>query len=291
MNDTPDNASFLNRLRAFFSTRQSGTIKDEIEEAIEEVLEEREDDGESLAPEEKTMLKNVLAFGDITVSDIMTPRMDIAAVPVEISAAALRAHINDQRHTRIPVFSGSLDQVEGFLHIKDLFPMLGGDAAFDVKRVMRPMLFVPPSMRVIDLLRKMRRAGSHMAVVVDEYGGTDGLVTLEDVFEEIVGDIQDEHDDEETSRELMRITDTTYEADARLTIEKLEQALGFTILSEHEESEFETLGGLIFFELGHVPAKGEVVQHSSGLRFEILEADPRRIRRVKVVQERVSNTP
>lgn len=275
--------SLFRRLSGFFCARNDASIKEAIEEAIDEVLEDREEGLETLAPDEKTMLRNVLSFRDLTVGDIMTTRTDVMAVPVTISKDALKQHIIEQRHTRIPVFGASLDHVEGFLHIKDLFAILAGDQPYDILRVIRPMLFVPPSMRITDLLKKMRRSGSHMAIVVDEYGGTDGLVTLEDLFEQIVGEIQDEHDEEEGARDLIKIGENAYEADARVHIEKLEEVLGFQLLTEHEEDEFETLGGLIFFELGRVPAKGEIIPHSSGVRFEILEADPRRIRRVRVM--------
>lgn len=276
-------AAFRRRLRGLFSSRQESTIREAIEEAIEEVLEEHEGEAQSeqLAPEEKNILRNALTFGDIAVSDIMTPRTDILAVPHDITLETLKAHINEQRHTRIPVFRGGLDHVEGFLHLKDLLPMIAGDQPFNLRRVMRPMLFVPPSMRVPDLLLKMRRQGSHMAIVVDEYGGTDGLVTLEDVFEEIVGDIQDEHDDEE-NRELVRLSPDSWDADARIRMDRLESEIGIDFTSEHEEEEFDTLGGLIFFLLGRVPARGEVIRHGEGVTLEIIDADPRRIKRVRI---------
>jgi len=270
-------------LRRLMPRRADGSIKDAIEDAIEEVLEEHEDAAaQQLAPEEKNLLKNVLTFGDITVHDIMTPRTDIQAVPANISLEALKRHITLHRHTRIPVYRETLDQVEGFLHIKDLFPMIAEDQPYDLARVMRPMLFVPPSMRILDLLVRMKRPGTHMAVVVDEYGGTDGLVTLEDLFEEIVGEIQDEHDEEEGPRELTRLREGLYDADARIRIEKLEGELGVTLASPEETEEFDTLAGMIFSQLGRVPARGEVVQHPSGLRFEIMEADARCIRRVRI---------
>ncbi len=282
-----EHSSPFGQLREFFRRlmlrRPDGSIKEAIEEAIEEVLEEHEEStDQQLAPEEKNLLRNVLTFGDITVHDIMTPRMDIQAVPISISLEDLKRHIIEQRHTRIPVYRDTMDQVEGFLHIKDMVPLIAGDQVFDLQRVMRPMLFVPPSMRILDLLLRMRRQGSHMAVVVDEYGGTDGLVTLEDLFEEIVGDIQDEHDEEEGDRELVRIRDGLYEADARVRIEKIESELNISLQPEDGEEEFDTLAGLIFFTLGHVPTRGEIIPHESGLRFEILEADPRRIKRVRI---------
>jgi CBS domain containing-hemolysin-like protein len=217
----------------------------------------------------------------------MVPRTDISAIPNDIAIEDLKQHIIEERHTRIPVYEETLDHVQGFIHVKDLLPMLAGDAAYDIKGLIRPLLFVPPSMRIIDLLIKMRHVGSHMAIVVDEYGGTDGLVTMENLFEEIVGDIQDEHDgDEEQEDRILRINDTTFEVNARIPIEKLEQKLGLGLVTEEKAGEFDTLGGLIFYQLGRVPARGEIVPHISGIRFEITEADPRRIRKVRILTAR-----
>jgi CBS domain containing-hemolysin-like protein len=282
-----DRTSLLQSLRDWVKRlggRPEGSIKDAIEDAIEEVLEEHENEATQLPAEEKAMLRNVLSFGEMSVQDIMIPRADILGVACDVTLDALKKHILEQRHTRIPVYRETLDRVEGFVHVKDIFMIIADGQAFDMKKLVRPLLFVPRSMRIIDLLVRMRRQRCHMAIVVDEYGGTDGLVTLEDLFEEIVGDIQDEHDEEE-NQQLVKISDTVYDADARVRIESLEQALGLNLLAEHEEEEFDTLGGLIFFELGRVPAKGEVVHHGSGVRFEILDADPRRVKRVRILQQ------
>ncbi|NBO19437.1 MAG: HlyC/CorC family transporter, partial [Proteobacteria bacterium] len=266
-------------LRHTLGARHDTSLKEALEEAIEEHEEQAE---ERLPPAERLMLHNVLSFGEIKVSDIMVPRADIAAVAHDIEWPELTTHINEMRHTRIPVYEDTLDRMLGFIHVKDLLPMLSGEN-FKISRVLRPLLFVPPSMRVIDLLVMMRQAGSHMAIVVDEYGGTDGLVTMEDVFEEIVGDIQDEHDeaDQDSEDKITRVGDTTFEVSARIPIETLESELNLTLVNEEGEAGFDTLGGLIFFQLGRVPVRGELVRHSSGVRFEIIEADPRRIRRVR----------
>jgi CBS domain containing-hemolysin-like protein len=277
--------SLLNAVRNWvkhtIGVKQDASLK----ETLEEIIEEHDAQADNhLAPEERVMLHNVLSFGDTKVSDIMVPRTDIYAVPADIELCNLKAHILEQQHTRIPVYEDTLDQVLGFIHVKDLLPMLGGEMEFNLRQVMREVLFVPPSMRIIDLLVKMRHAGSHMAIVVDEYGGTDGLVTMEDLFEEIVGDIQDEHDeDEEPEDKIIRLSDNTFEVNARIRIEKLEKELGLNLVTEEKENEFDTLGGLIFFQLGHVPVKGEVVEHISGVRFDILDADPRRIKKVRIV--------
>ncbi|MDX1975524.1 MAG: hemolysin family protein [Rickettsiales bacterium] len=268
-------------LRHALTNRPDASLKEMLEEAIEE----HEEQGQvPLEPEEKIMLHNVLTFGDIKVSDIMVPRPDIAAVSADISLEQLKAHIYEQRHTRTPVYQDSLDRILGFLHVKDLLPMLSGDRPYDLKAAVRSILVVPPSMRVLDLLVKMRHSGSHIAMVVDEYGGTDGLVTMEDVFEEIVGDIQDEHDeDEDQTDRIHRLRDGIFEVSARMRIEKLEKELGLNLVTEEKDNEFDTLGGLIFFKLGRVPARGEVVPHTHGVQFEITDADSRRIRRVKII--------
>lgn len=284
--DATPNSSIVDTMvaavKSIFSNKHDSTLK----EAIEEMLEEHEDAEGEIPSEEKTILQNVLEFSDTTVGEIMTRRADIVAVPHDISLDDLTAHIIEQRHTRIPVYKGTLDHVEGFLHIKDLLDVFAGNKNFDIASALRPMLFVPPSMPIIDLLVKMRRLSSHMAIVVDEYGGTDGVVTLEDLFEEIVGDIQDEHDEEEHNRQFVRISAHVVEVDARITIETLESELNLQLSSqdEQDEAEYETLGGLIFFTLGRVPAKDEIVEHPSGLQFEIIDADMRRINKVRIHQ-------
>lgn len=284
---TPEKPStpLLQAIRGWLRHSLSTTKDSSLKEVLEEAIEEHEEQGdERLAPEEKIMLHNVLSFGDTKVSDIMVPRTDICAVPREIDWTQLNKHIVEMRHTRIPVYEATLDRMLGFIHVKDLLPLLCGNEKFDMQKALRPLLFVPPSMRIIDLLVMMRQAGSHMAVVVDEYGGTDGLVTMEDLFEEIVGDIQDEHDDEEDSDDhITKLTETTFEVSARIPIETLEREIGLNLVTEEKEGEFDTLGGLIFFQLGRVPARGELIRHVSGIRFEIIEADPRRIRKVRIL--------
>lgn len=270
-------------LRAFFTTKRDASVKDAIEEAIEEVLEEHEEqEGNQLAPEEETILRNALSFGDITVRDIMVPRTDIVAISDDLTLEELQNHIIEQGHTRIPVYSGTLDKVEGFLHVKDLFPVIAGKQPFDLKKLIRPVQFVAPSMKIIDLLVRLRRQASHMAMVLDEFGGTDGLVTLEDLFEEIVGDIQDEHDEEDAPRELAETAPGMYEADGRVRIDRLERLLGLNLSLPDGEDAYDTLAGLLMFELGRLPVRGEVIRHESGARFEVLEADHRRVKRVRL---------
>ncbi len=282
---SPQRVSLLSAVRSWVKHAMGIKHDASLKETIEEIIEEHDGEADDkLEPEERVMLHNVLSFGDTKVSDIMVPRTDIAAVPVDITLTELKKHILEQQHTRVPVYDDTLDKVLGFIHVKDLMPMLGGEKSFDLRQVIRDILFVPPSMRIMDLLVKMRHAGSHMAIVVDEYGGTDGLVTMENLFEEIVGDIQDEHDeDEEQEDKIVRVSENVFEVNARIRIEKLEKELGLNLVTEEKEDEFDTLGGLIFFQLGRVPVKGEIVQHVSGLRFEVIEADPRRIKKVRIV--------
>ena len=259
--------------------RGEGTIKDILEEA----LEEGSPDGVNITQEEKKLLKNMIHFGELTVRDIMVPRADIMALPMNVAFDELKRHVIDIGHTRIPVYGESLDAIEGFIHVKDLFPHLAADIPFEIVTVLREILFVPPSMRIVDLLLKMRVSGCHIAIVVDEYGGTTGLVTMEDLFEEIVGEIQDEHDAQESDHMIRQVAPDVFEADARVKIGELEAAVGSAI-NKSGEDDFDTLGGYIFSTLGRVPVKGEVLKFHPMYKFEIVLADPRRIKQVRITR-------
>ena len=261
-------------------TRNEGSLKERIEEALEEVSGETTD----ISAEEKSLLKNLINFGELSAYDIMIPRSDIMGVHRGVSLAELKQHVITIGHTRIPVYDESLDSIEGFIHVKDLFPHIVSGAPFDISRVIREILFVPPSMRIVDLLLKMRVSGCHIAIVVDEFGGTDGLVTMEDLFEEIVGEIQDEHDGHESTPTMRWLGDHVVEADARTTIEKLEASLAEKLSDDVIAEDIDTLGGLIFSHLGRVPVRGEVVMLKPNLKAEILIADPRRIRLVRLTR-------
>lgn len=256
-----------------------GTLK----QSIEEIIDEHKEDGDFLSPEEDSILRNVLKFGDIRVTDVMTPRTDIVSVPIDITLSELTKIFSEKELTRMPVYRGNLDEVTGFIHIKDVFPYVAGKEGFDITRIIRDVLFVPPSMKVLNLLLKMRLARVHMALVVDEYGGTDGLVTIEDLVEEIVGEIEDEHD-ESQEPEFIKIDNSTYEANSRLLVKKLEELFGVKVFQDEDEEDFDTVGGLIFTSLGRVPKSGESIEHASGLRFEVLEADQRHIKRVRIIK-------
>jgi CBS domain containing-hemolysin-like protein len=255
------------------------TLREEIEEAIEEAEDSRPVAGD-LTPVERQMLRNLLHFGDETAGDICVTRGDIMAVPNDISFDELVRAFVDAGHSRLPVYSESLDDVVGMVHIKDVF-LANVDLARDrsLQALMREPLFVPESMGAIELLARMRAERIHLAIVVDEFGGTEGLVTIEDVVEEIVGDIEDEHDDAEAAM-LTLLEDGVWEADARIELEELAQTVDRRLSSD--EDEVDTLGGLMFLLAGHIPAKGECVTHPSGWKLEAVDSDPRRIIRVRL---------
>ncbi|MBF0562849.1 MAG: HlyC/CorC family transporter, partial [Alphaproteobacteria bacterium] len=185
-----------------------------------------------------------------------------------------------QGHSRLPVYRGTLDEVVGMIHIKDMLAAIGGDRPASLPQLLRRILFISPSVRVMDLLMEMRLSRTHMALVVDEYGGIDGLVTIEDLVEEIVGEIADEHDTDVEPEFVMR-PDGTAEADARFSIENFEERFG-EILSDDEREDADTLGGLVFYIAGRVPSRGELISHASGIEFEVTDADPRRVKRLRV---------
>jgi CBS domain containing-hemolysin-like protein len=255
------------------------SLRDQIEEAIEEAEDSHPIAGD-LSPPERQMLKNLLHFGDQTAGDICVTRGEIIAVPATIGFDDLIAAFADAGHSRLPVYGDSLDEVVGMIHIKDVF-VANFDPARDrtLKALMREPLFVPESMSVIELLARMRSERIHLAIVVDEFGGTEGLVTIEDVVEEIVGEIEDEHDEAEDGR-LIALDDGLWEADARLELEELQDVVDRRLTAE--EDEVDTLGGLTVQLSGRVLCPGESVLHPSGWRLESLDADSRRIKRVRL---------
>jgi len=255
------------------------TLRDQIEEAIEEAEESRPVAGD-LTPPERQMLRNLLHFGDQTAGDICVTRGDIMAVPSTISFDGLIHAFVDAGHSRLPVFGDSLDEVVGMIHVKDVF-MASVDTARDrsIPALMREPLFVPESMGVIELLARMRVQRTHLAIVVDEFGGTEGLVTIEDVVEEIVGEIEDEHDEAEAGL-LTALDDGVWEADARLELEDLQEAVDPRLTAEDDD--VDTLGGLAFLLAGRILEPGESVCHPSGWRLESVDADARRIKRVRL---------
>lgn len=255
------------------------TLRDE----LEEIIQEHEESGE-MQPEENEILRNVLKFNELRADDVMTPRPDIDAVEEGISYDELVKFVAEKEHTRIPVYRENMDDIIGFVHVKDLFRYITNGHFSSLKDVMREIIFVPPAMRITDLLEKMRAKRTHIAIVIDEYGGTDGLITIEDVMEEIVGDIEDEHDEHnENHDEMKKLANGVFEVSARMDIDDLEEALDTKIYSEEAPEDYDTVGGLIFTEMGKVPEVGESFVHdNSGINFKVVEADNRRIKRVQL---------
>lgn len=259
-----------------------GNGDSDLRESLEEVIEEHEEEGSTMSPEQREMLLNILSFGELQVDDVMVPRADIVAFDAEAQLEEAIAAFRKARHSRLPVYRESLDDIVGFVHIKDIIDFWNDGQDFSVAKLRRDVLVVPPSMLALDLLARMRATRIHMAIVVDEYGGVDGLVTIEDVVEEIVGDIEDEHDKAEGPL-LVELSDGTIEADGRTEIEEFEDRYGVDLLPDEIDEDTDTLGGLVFALLGRVPRKGEKVLHAGcGLEFEVVEADPRRVKRLLV---------
>jgi CBS domain containing-hemolysin-like protein len=255
--------------------------EDSLREGIEELLEEHPDDKADQDTEERAILRNILRVSELRVDDVMVPRADIIAVEERTSLEQVVKLFDSLRHSRMPVYRDKLDDIIGMIHIKDLVQFWGQTRAVELGRIARKVLFAPPSMPVLDLLLQMRDKRVHMALVVDEYGGVDGLVTIEDLIEQIVGKISDEHDKAEAPF-LIERPDGTLEADGRCPVEDLEARTGMPLLARDREDYIDTLGGLVFDLIGRVPQRGELIAHPSGLAFEVIEADPRRIKRLRV---------
>ena len=234
----------------------------------------------SFDPHEEALLRNILGLQDLNASDVMIPRADIVSVSMAESFSEIIAQMTAANHSRLPVRRETLDDIAGIIHIKDVFAHLHAGKAPDIGTLLRPALFVAPTIRLLDLLHEMRLRRRHLALVVDEFGGVDGLITIEDLVEEIVGEIEDEHD--QTVQPQMTFNeDGTILAEARLEVKELETLTG-RLLEEDERDEIDTLGGLVCAVAGRVPGRGEVVRHHSGLQFEVIEGDPRRLSLLKI---------
>jgi CBS domain containing-hemolysin-like protein len=273
--------TFWSGLRTFlFGDDGEATLRDQIEEAIESYEGEAPKVGD-LSPVERTMLRNLLHFGELTVGEIAVPRGDIIAVPSRIGFDDLIAAFADAEHSRLPVFEGSLDTIIGMVHIKDVFRLkvTGAEPPPDLTSLLRIPLFVPESMGVLDLLARMRSGRVHLAIVVDEFGGTEGLVSIEDIVEEIVGDIEDEHD-EEAPGMLIQLDVGLWDADARAELDEVAQTIDARLAVVEED--VDTLGGLAFLLAGRVPLRGDIVEHPSGWRLEVTDSDTRRVNRLRL---------
>src|SRR3954464_4961088 len=262
-----------------FGDEAEPTLRDEIEEAIDEAEDSRPVAGD-LSPAERQMLRNLLHFGEHTAGDICVTRGDIIAVPQTISFDDLVRAFADAEHSRLPVYGESLDEVVGMVHIKDVFAAnIDPSRDRSLSALMRSPLFVPESMGAIDLLARMRAERVHLAIVVDEFGGTEGLVTIEDVVEEIVGEIEDEHD-EEMPGLLIAVDDGIWEADARAELEEVGETIDARLGAGDED--VDTIGGLATLLAGRVPQQGEIVEHPSGWRLEVTDSDARRVTRLRL---------
>lgn len=297
----PPAESWLDRLRSAIGLKGAASAREELAAAIAS-----EDVAAGFTAEERVMLSNILHLRDVRVDDIMVPRADIEAVDIATTLGDLLARFRTSGHSRMPVYRESLDDPVGLVHIKDLMIHLAGaalpseaggasaPAAFDLRQVdlgkslgdsnlVRDILFVPPSMPVALLLPTMQASRMQMALVIDEYGGTDGLVSLEDAVEEIVGDIEDESD-EDTGPMIVPDGKGGFLADARADLEELESVIGENIAVGDTGEDVDTIGGLIFSITGRIPVRGELIATPSGYEFEILDADPRRIKRLRIVK-------
>ncbi|RVG19465.1 hemolysin family protein [Sinorhizobium meliloti] len=300
-----------------------GVSPSSLREDLADALMTDADGNAAFSPEERAMLNNILRFREVRVEDVMVPRADIEAVDQNITIGELMVLFEESGRSRMPVYSEGLDDPRGMVHIRDLLAYVtkqarnrrrngkaqatttNGDeperaprqqkAGFDLSRVdldktveeagiVRQLLFVPPSMLASDLMQRMQAARIQMALVIDEYGGTDGLVSLEDIVEMVVGDIEDEHDDEEVM--FARSSDDVFIADARVELEEIAEAVGPDFDVREQLEDVDTLGGLVFASLGRIPVRGEVVQAIPGFEFQILDADPRRVKRVRIMRKR-----
>lgn len=235
----------------------------------------------------RDLVSQAHAFQTLTVEDVMTPRADIVAVELDTPFGELVGRFAEAEHSRMPIFRETLDDPVGVVHVKDVFRLLAveanrpGDAEQILQKLRRDALYVPGSMRAADLLLRMQAQRTHMALVIDEFGGTDGLVTLEDLLEAVVGDIDDEHDDEAAVTIIPR-PGGVFEADARAPLEDLENALGRPLAPPDLEEEIDTVAGLVTSLAGRVPQRGEIIPHPGGFEIQILDADPRRVKRVRI---------
>jgi len=256
--------------------------EDMLREAIEELINDEEEAPQStVAAHERRLLSNILKLRDLSVSDVMVPRADIVAIDLGTPRNDLIALLAEKPHSRIPVFKDDLDNVVGVIHMKDMVVNIASGRDFALKDIMREPLFISPAMRVMDLLLQLRQSKVHIAFVVDEFGGIDGLVTVNDMIKAIVGEIGDEHDFDIDPQFIER-PDGSAIADARYPITAFEEKYGNLFHEDEEREEVDTLGGLVTYIAGRVPARGEIVRHSSNVEFEVIDADPRRIMRLRI---------
>ena len=262
---------------------KKNTENNNLKQSIETVLDSDLKDTEGISKHERLMLLNILKIDGIRSSDIMIPRADIGAVELNDSFEKVLEVFIKEAHSRVPIYEKNLDNIVGMIHIKDLVNYQNQKKTETnfLQNLKREILEIPPSMPVLDLLLKMQLTRLHMGIVIDEYGCTDGLVTIEDVIEEITGEIEDEHDEKNLPM-LIKSSLNTFEASARIEIDELQKVTNVEFLNSYDNDDVDTLGGLIFSITGRVPQRGEIIKHSSGTTFEIKDADPMKIKSVKV---------
>ena len=270
-------------IKNFFSNFifKSSLDKTNLKEDLETVLDNKSNNIDGISKQERIMLMNILKIDEILARDIMIPRAEIIAVEESITFDEAIKIFVEGAHSRIPIYHEQLDNITGMLHIKDLVKY---QTENDIKSnfidsIKKDILHIPPSMPALDLLIKMQLTRLHMGVVIDEYGGVDGLITIEDVIEEITGEIEDEHDDKDISM-FIKLSPNTFEANARLSIEELERISQIQLIKDDDDTD--TIGGLVATVAGRVPQRGEIIKHDSGIVFTILDADPRRIKTIKI---------
>jgi CBS domain containing-hemolysin-like protein len=264
--------NILDMMKALRVRRNSPVAREKITEIIKGTV--------GFDSHEITLIRNIMGLRDISATDVMVPRADIHFVDINDGMDAVINGIVNANHTRIPITNGSLDEVLGILHIKDVARLIKNQDDIDLTPLLREPIYISPTMQTMDILQEMRLKRLHLALVVDEHGGTDGLITIEDLVEEIVGDISDEHADD-TAPTFDLHDDGTATAEARLEIALLESLTG-PLLSRQDKDEIGTLGGLVISLAGYVPGRGEIIRHKSGLEFEVLESDLRHVKLLKI---------
>ena len=277
--------SFFSRILHVLGRRGTElTLRQSIADLVEEAGAAPQGSGDELPEldrQERALIANILRLRGTIANDVMIPRADIVALRADLTLDETLQRLREEQHSRLPIYRDQLDDIIGMVHIKDVFAYLGRPEEFSLEKMLRRPLMVAPQAPVLELLVQMRQARVHLALVIDEYGGVDGLITFEDLMETIVGDIADEHDDEVPL--LMERPDGTLDIAARLSIEDLEEKMGPVLTPEERASSIDTVGGLIFTLAGRVPAQNEIITHpSSGAEFQVLDADPRHILKVRV---------
>jgi len=262
--------------------RGRATNSNQLQEALEEYIEELKeaDEDTSVVESQKTFITNVINTHDMKVMDVMIPRADISAIEINASSEDLKKVFEQHQFSRIPVYRESLDHVVGIIHIKDILICMLGNEPYTLSDLVREVMIVSPGLPLMDLFMMMREDKKHMALVVDEHGGIDGLVTINDVIEAIMGDLEDEFDNEEQPQ-IIEKPDGSLIADARMDLEEFEDRYG-AFLSPDEREEVETLGGLATHLAGRLPQKGESIKHSTGMVLEIMDVDSRRVKRLRI---------